>query len=156
MSSNKGKAWEQKFRSDWVKTFSPCIDRLYDVMGGYRSLSNICDFISFKNNNIFYLECKSHEGNTFPISCLSQYDKLINKVGIDGVRVGVILWMIDHDVVLYIPINTFTKLIKDGKKSFNIKMVNDSTYPHIIIPSQKKRVFLECDYSILKDLEEGW
>lgn len=156
MSSNKGKAWEQKFRNDWVKTFSPCIDRLYDVMGGYHSLSNICDFIGFKKPNIFYLECKSHEGNTFPISCLSQYDKLINKVGIEGVRVGVILWMIDHDVVLYIPVSTFTKLIKDGKKSFNIKMLNDPAYPHIVVPSQKKRVFLECDYSILKDLKEGW
>lgn len=156
MANNRGKQWESKFREDWKRTMSPCIDRLYDQMSGYVSISNISDFIGFKKPNIFYIECKSHEGNTFPISCLTQYEKLLPKVGIDGVRAGVVLWMIDHDVVLYIPISTFTKLIEDGKKSFNIKMLADQTYPHVVIPSEKKRVFLDSDYSCLANLEEGW
>lgn len=63
--------------------------------------------------------------------------------------------MIDHDTVLYIPISTFTKLIKDGKKSFNIKMVGDDTYPSIVIPSIKKRVFMDSNYSCLTDIPEG-
>lgn len=63
--------------------------------------------------------------------------------------------MIDHDVVLYVPIATFTKLIQDGKKSFNIKMLEDQTYPHVVIPSEKRRVFLDSDYSCLANLEEG-
>ena len=156
MAINKGKQFESKFKEDWKRTVSPCIDRLYDQMSGYVTISNISDFIAFKKPNIFYLECKSKEGNTFPISNLTQYDKLVCKVGIDGVRAGVVLWFIDHDTVLYIPISTFTKLIKDGKKSFNIKMVGDDTYPHKIIPSEKKRVFMESDYSCLTELEEGW
>ena len=64
--------------------------------------------------------------------------------------------MIDHDVVLYVPISTFTKLIQDGKKSFNIKMIGDDTYPHIVIPSEKRRVFLDSDYSVMGNLPEGW
>ena len=156
MSNNRGKQFEAKFKSDWKDTMSKCIDRLYDSMSGYVSISNISDFIAFKKPNIFYLECKSHEGNTFPISCLTQYDKLTCKVGIEGVRAGVILWMIDHDTVLYVPISTFTKLIKDGKKSFNIKMVGDDTYPSIVIPSIKKRVFMDSNYSCLTDIPEGW
>ena len=156
MANNRGKQWEIKFREDWKATMSPCIDRLYDQMSGFVSISNISDFIGFKKPNIFYLECKSKEGNTFPISNLTQYEKLTCKVGIDGVRAGVVLWMIDHDVVLYIPISTFTKLIKDGKKSFNIKMLGSQEYPHVVIPSVKKRVFLDCDYSCLGDLPEGW
>ena len=156
MANNRGKQCEAKYKEDWKRTVSVCIDRLYDQMSGYVSISNISDFIGFKKPNIFYLECKSHEGNTFPISCLSQYEKLTCKVGLDGVRAGVILWMIDHDVVLYIPISTFTKLIEDGKKSFNIKMLADQTYPHVVIPSEKRRVFLDSDYSCLADLEEGW
>lgn len=156
MANNRGKQFENKMREDWKLTMSPCIDRLYDQMSGFVSISNISDFIAFKKPNIFYIECKSHEGNTFPISCLTQYDKLTCKVGIEGVRAGVILWMIDHDKVLYIPISTFTKLIQDGKKSFNIKMVEDQTYPHIVIPSIKKRVFMDSDYSCLCYLPEGW
>ena len=156
MANNRGKQWEIKFKEDWKATMSPCIDRLYDQMSGFVSISNISDFIGFKKPNIFYLECKSKEGNTFPISNLTQYEKLTCKVGIDGVRAGVVLWMIDHDVVLYIPISTFTKLIKDGKKSFNIKMLGSQEYPHVVIPSVKKRVFLDCDYSCLGDLPEGW
>lgn len=156
MANNRGKQFEAKFKEDWKRTFSPCIDRLYDAMSGYVSISNISDFIGFKKPNIFYLECKSHEGNTFPISCLTQYEKLTCKVGIEGVRAGVILWMIDHDAVLYVPISTFTKLIQDGKKSFNIKMIGDDTYPHIVIPSEKRRVFLDSDYSVMGNLPEGW
>lgn len=156
MANNHGKQFELKFREDWKRTMSPCIDRLYDQMSGFVSISNISDFIGFKKPNIFYLECKSTEGNTFPLSRLTQYDKLKVKVGIEGVRAGVVIWFIDHDKVLYIPISTFTKLIKDDKKSFNIKMIENENYPCIDIPSEKKRVFMDSDYSVLSNLEEGW
>ena len=156
MGLNRGKAFEAKLKEDWIATMSPCIDRLYDQMSGFVSVSNISDFIGFKKPNIFYLEAKSTEGNTFPLSRLTQYEKLKVKVGINGVRAGVIIWFIDHDKVLYVPISTFTKLIKDDKKSFNIKMVGQDEYPNIVIPSIKKRVFMDSDYSCLSNLEEGW
>lgn len=156
MALNKGKQFEGKFKEDFKKSFPKgTIDRLYDSVSGFKAISNISDFIGYNYPNIFYLECKSHEGNTFPWTALSQYDKLICKVGIKGVRVGVILWMIDHDTVVYLPISTITKMKQDGKKSFNIKMLNTDEYKIYVVPSQKKRVFLDSDYSFLSNLEEG-
>lgn len=155
MSVNRGKLFEKKFLSDFKQTVSKCIDRLYDTVNGYKSISNISDFIAYSYPNIMYLECKSHDGNTFPLSLLTQYDKLKGKVGIKGVRAGVILWFKDHDKVVYVPISSITKMKEDNKKSINIKMLEDDTYKIIEIPSVKKRVFLDSDYSVLKTLDEG-
>ena len=154
MAVNKGKAWEAKFRTDFMKSFpNGSIDRLYDPVGGYYGINNICDFIAYDFPQIYYLELKSHKGNTFPFTCLPQYDKLTSKVGIKGVRAGVVLWFIDHDQVIYAPISTITKMKEDGKKSINVKELDD--YHLIKLPGQKKRVFVECDYRVLKDLGEG-
>lgn len=156
MANNKGKAFEQKFKLDFMKSFPEgTIDRIYDVSSGYKTISNIADFIGYNYPNIFYLECKSHLGNTFPLANLTQYDKLKEKVGIKGVRVGVILWFIDHDTVCYVPVNSITKMKEDGKKSVNIKMLQSNEYKIIQIPSEKQRVFLESNYSILASLQDG-
>lgn len=155
MALNRGKQFENKFKEDFYKTMSNCsLDRLYDTTNGFKAISQVCDFIGYKQPNIFYLECKSHEGNTFPLNNLTQYNKLVAKVGIPGVRAGVIIWFIDHDRVIYVPINTITKLINDGKKSVNINKIEAEGYRIINIPSIKKRVFLDSDYSILMTLKD--
>ena len=47
MSNNKGKEFEVKFKSDFTSTVpNSTIDRLYDPVSGYMSISNISDFIS--------------------------------------------------------------------------------------------------------------
>lgn len=154
MGTNRGKQFEKKFANDFLKIENSSLDRLYDVTSGYKSISQISDFIGYIYPNVFYLECKTHKGNTFPLANLTQYEKLLPKVGIKGVRVGMILWMIEHDVIVYIPISSIKKMKEDGKKSFNIKMLKENTYRIIEIPSVKKRVFLDADYSVLKNLKE--
>lgn len=156
MAQNKGKAFELKFKMDFEKSFPEgTIDRIYDTTNGYKTISNICDFLGYNYPNIFYLECKSHLGNTFPLANLTQYDKLVVKVGIKGVRVGVILWFIDHDTICYVPVSSIIKMKEDGKKSVNIKMLDEDTYKILKIPAEKKRVFLDGDYSILMSLVDG-
>ena len=155
MPSNYGKAWEQKLKEDFQEVPGATIDRLYDVTQGYKSISQVSDFIGYIYPNIFYLEAKSCKGNTFPLTKLTQYEKLLPKVGIKGVRAGMVLWMIDHDVCIYVPISTITKMKEDGKKSVNIKMVGTDEYNIKVIPSSKKRVFLTCDYTVLKNLTDG-
>jgi len=92
MSVNYGKAFEEKFKENFKNTVPDCsLDRIYDTMNGYKAISNICDFIGYSKPNIFYLECKSHKGASMPFTNLTQYDKLVDKVGIPGVRAGVIL-----------------------------------------------------------------
>ena len=155
MSINQGKAFEQKFKEDFLKLPNSSLDRLIDVMSGYKYISNISDYIGYIFPNIFYLELKSIKGNTFPLVNLTQYDKLIKKAGIKGVRTGVIIWFRDHDRVLYVPIRTIEQLKKDDKKSVNIRTIFEEGYRTFEIPSKKKRVFLDSDYSILTELAEG-
>lgn len=154
MSTNYGKAFEQKFKVDFLKTVpNSTIDRLYDTMSGYKAISQISDFIGFSKPNIFYLECKSHKGASIPFDNITQYEKLLKKVGIPGVRCGVILWLIEKDKVYYIPVSTIKQMKKDGKKSVGISAVDN--YNIIEIPSVKKRVFMDSDYSVLLSLKDG-
>lgn len=155
MGRNRGKQWETKVREDFMRTFPDgTIDRLYDPVGGYIGVRNICDFIAFYLKNIFYLEVKSIDGNTFPFVNLTQYDKLTKKVGIPGVRAGVIIWFKDHDIAIYAPIKTIQQMKQEDKKSININK-DLGKYRIFEIPSVKKRVFLECDYTLLSTLAEG-
>jgi len=116
--------------------------------------ANPCDFICYKYPNLYCIECKSVSGNTFPITNLTQLDKLKSFLGIEGIRCGVLIWFIDHDKEVYVPIKTFIKLQQEDKKSFNIKTTPQEDY--LLIPTIKKKVFLDADYSILLNLEEGW
>lgn len=154
MADNLGKKFELKFKEDFAKIPNSSIDRIYDVTSGYYGLRNICDFIGYCYPRIYYLECKSILGNTFPLSNLKQYDKLRGKTGIKGVIVGVIIWFRDHDKVVFVPINTITQLKEEGKKSVHVNMIKDNKYKIIDIPSVKKRTFLDSDYTVLIDMEE--
>ena len=69
----------------------------------------------------------------------------------NDLKAGVILWFIDHDKVVYVPIETVIKYAEEEKKSINIKDL-DSEYVIIDLPSQKKRTFMETDYSVLGEL----
>ena len=155
MGTNKGKEFEIKFKSDFISTVpNSTIDRLYDPVSGYMSISNISDFIGYCKPSIFYLECKTHKGASLPFENITQYEKLKAKVGIPGVRAGVILWLYEKDIVMYIPISTITKMKADGKKSVGLKAIEEG-YNIKIIPSQKKRVYMDSDYSCLCNLEYG-
>lgn len=152
---NRGKDFEAKFKKDFLASIpNSTVDRLYDSMSGYISISNISDFIGYCYPNIFYLECKSHGGASIPIANITQYNKLKDKVGIPGVRVGVILWLVEKDKVFYVPVSTITKMIEDGKKSIGLKALEEG-YNIKEIPSTKKRVFMDSDYSMLLNLEDG-
>lgn len=153
MARDRGKQFEQKVKVDFNKLEGASLDRLYDVVSGYKSIKQVSDFIGYLYPNIFYLECKSHKGASLPLSGVTQYESLLNKVGIRGVRSGVILWLYEKDKVFYIPTKTISKLKEDGEKSVGLRHLGK--YRIIEIPSVKKRVFMDSDYSILKTLQEG-
>ena len=77
------------------------------------------------------------------------------KVGISGVRVGVIVWLSEKDKVFYVPISTITQMMKDGKKSVGIKALEEKLYNIVEIPSIKKRTFMDSDLSVLLNLKDG-
>lgn len=155
---NYGKAFEAKLKSDFLKIPGSTIDRLTDSMSGFLSISNISDFIGYKKPNIFYLECKSVHGNTFPVGNLTQADKLKTKIGVPGARAGVVIWFVDHKRVVFCPIKSFIHLRDvDGLKSININKTDFNKYRIIEIPAIKvKQVFIDSDYTILTKLEDDY
>lgn len=163
MAYNKGKAFEDKFKGDFQKVPNATIDRLYDVTNGYKNIKQCSDFIGFiatkqvdevVYGNIYYLECKSCKGASIPFSNISQYDNLLKKMNRPGVRAGVILWLYEKDKVWYIPVKTIKQMKADGEKSIGLRHIG-SKYRFIEIPSVKKRVFMDSDYSVLTELQEG-
>lgn len=91
MSENYGKAFEAKLKEDFKKIPGADLTRIYDVTMGFKSISNISDFIAYMYPFMFYLEAKSTLGNTFNLKKLTQADKLKEKQGIPGVNAGVII-----------------------------------------------------------------
>lgn len=157
MAQNRGKQWESKLREDFSKLPEVFIYRVPDVMNGFKGASGICDFIGYAYPSVFFLEAKTVIGNVFPLSNFTQYDKLMSVPDIKGVHRGVVIWFQSHDKVIYVPVVTIDKMLKDGKKSINIKTISTNEYEYVEIPSVKKRVFLDSDYSILLTLpEQGW
>ena len=156
MPRDKGKQFEAKFKEDFLRTLpNSTIDRLVDSVSGYKAVTNISDFIGYRMPYLYYLECKTHKGSTLPFQNITQYEKLTAKVGIPGVRAGVIIWFYEYDKIWYVPISTITKMKQDGKKSINVRKDIELGYNIIEIPSIKKRTFMVGDYSILESLKEG-
>ena len=155
MSINRGKEFEARFKQDFLASIpNSTIDRLYDTTNGYFSIKQVSDYIGYKEPNIFYIELKTHKGASLPFINITQYDKLKEKVGIPGVRAGVICWLYEKDLIFYIPVNTITQMKNEGKKSVGIKAVEEG-YNIKIIPAEKKRIFMAGDYSILTQLQDG-
>ena len=76
MALNRGKQFEQKLVVDWKNTMpDSSLDRLYDTMNGYKSITNISDFIGYSYPNIFYLECKTHKGASIPFEMRVLFDR---------------------------------------------------------------------------------
>ena len=151
-----GKAFEDRFRKDWKKCFpNTFILRIPDQLSGLKNSNNICDFICYNNSILWLVECKGHKGASIPFENISQYEKMSQCVGMQGVRAGIVLYLYDKDKVFYVPVSTITQMKKDGKKSVGLKAVEEG-YRIVEIPSTKLRVFLESDYTYLvSELKEG-
>lgn len=150
------KRFEERFRKDWVRTFPySIILRIPDQMSRFKGSSkNICDFIEYREGILYFTECKIHKGSSLPIKNITQYELMKDYCGMKGVRVGVVLWLYEKDLEFYIPISTIKQMKAEGKKSVGLKAYN-AGYNIKLIPTKKKRVFLEADYSILSELSEG-
>ena len=151
MAINKGKKWEEQFKDDWERCFpNTFCFRLKDQESKKKHASkNPCDFICFPKDKLFLIELKSHKGNTFPFSCLKQYDLLESYKGLDNCICCVIIWFRDHNKVIYVDINEITKMMQDDCKSINIKMLQSKVYDIIDIPFEMKgnRKYPKCDYT---------
>jgi len=148
--ANKGKIFEDVIKRSFEEVEDVSIDRLRDAPKKLKNVDNPSDFIVYKYPHQIYVECKSHKGNTLPFSCIreEQITGMLEKSKINGVLAGVIVWFIDHDLTVWIPINEIAFWRDIGNKSINIKNIQDKhteRIRHIVIQGKKKRVYFEYD-----------
>lgn len=156
MAQNYGKKFEAKLKEDFQKIPGAFIYRLPDQMNGFMGARNVGDFLGYVFPHLFLLEAKTTSGNTFPIGNFTQLEKQKEYDNIPGLRKGVVIWFTEKDRIIYVPMKTIEKMIQDGKKSVNIRLIDDEAYDFVDIPSVKKRVFFDSDYSVLLNLPENW
>ena len=148
--ADRSKDWEKRVMEQWKKTVPDSfMYRLYDTTFGYKSIANISDYIAYKYPYIYCIEVKCHEGPRFPFSAFRQYEKMLDYKGISGVKLGVILWMIDYQKVFWIPLETFIKIYSEGHKSFNIKMSDNPEYEVLDLKAKNLRTFMSVDFNNL-------
>jgi len=157
MPVNRGKQFERLIYEQFSKLDDVFIDRIYDVTNHFKTISTPCDFIIYSYPNILYLECKAVSGNTLNFQSHireNQWDGLLERSIIKGVKAGILLWFTEHDTTVYLPIQYLEKLKVDGYKSFNyfyMDIVYENFEP-IELEGNKKRVFWE--YNLIKFLNK--
>lgn len=143
MGVNRGKQFEQQIRDAFEKSDDTSVYRLQDSQSGYAGVANICDFIVYHYPVQFFIECKCHYGNTLPFSCITdrQWDGLLEMSRIKGICAGIIVWFIDHDKTVFIPIERLQAYKEQGFKSVNIAKMWDIDWIDII--GTKKRILFD-------------
>lgn len=151
MATSRGKEFETFVKRDLEKVEGVVIIRLYDPVGGYVNVKNLCDFILYRKPNMFCLECKSIKGNTLSYDNISQYDDLVKHSGYDGVESGVLIWYIEHKEVYWVNAEYMrTQREKLNKKSINIKDLRVACLLKgdvIKIDCEIKRINPVCDFT---------
>jgi hypothetical protein len=171
MAKNKGKGFEDAVRESLEKIQDVSVDRIPDQVTKYKGSTNICDFIAYKHPTLFYIECKSVQGNTLSIHSIpkrgkdgklhgfygnirdNQWEGLLEKSKIKGVVAGVLCWWIDHDVTLFLPIDLLQDLYEADCKSVRYDVAYDASVPIVELKGEKKRVYFDYDMTPLLKLK---
>lgn len=156
MSKSRGKKFEENFRECLKKCKDISIDRLKDTMDGFKGNSNVCDFIVYSKPNQFYLELKSVQGKYFSFGNLTnnQYTGLLDKAKIPGVIAGVIIWYVDYDITVFVPITEIQKAREENYNSINLNNMNK--FKTLTLTGKKKRVFWEYDVKSFLERLKVW
>ena len=147
MAVSRGKAFEAVVKRDLLQVPFVLVERLYDVMSGYKNQRSPADFIVYNNPFMTYLECKSIRGNSIPFNDIRQLDDLNDRLdlGIPGVRCWIIVWFIDKKKTYVIDARV-AKYLRDnsGKKSISTQ---DCEKHAVEVPAMYKRVYATYDFS---------
>lgn len=159
---NRGKDFEGQVAAGFAGIEGVSIDRLPDPMAGYAGVRNICDYIVYKHPNQYYIECKSCYGITMSIHSnnpkqpygnitKNQWEGLLEKSKIPGVRAGILVWFIDHDETYWIDIRLLEKHRNAGHKSIAyhcdwVDFMPETGEMWARIEGKKRRVLFDYDF----------
>lgn len=146
----KAQAFEHKFKEDYLKAFPNALCfKIPNQMSGYININNYADFMCFDSERLYFIDCKTHKGKSFPFDAFPQFIRLFSLKEIPKLVTGIVLWLYEIDIVCFIPTYTIAKMKKDGFKSINPTKIDTSKYYIKMIPSTKKITFMDSNY---KDL----
>lgn len=157
MKINRGKDFEHVVQMCLDRVSDVAVTRLYDTMNGFSGVANISDYIVYRYPHLMYLECKAIYGNTLNFHLITdkQWTGMAEKAKTPGVVAGVMIWYIDHDYTVFVPIQELNRMKHLGKKSVH---VNDVMYNKDVtvfpVPGHKLKVFF--DYNMADFLETLW
>ena len=154
MAVNYGKKFEGKVLEDLKSSFPDSVTiRIPDQQSKYKGQSsNICDIVSFNEDRLFLVECKTTHDTTFNFARLTQYDDLLAYKDKKGVYPGVVIWFVELDLIIWVNIGEIEKMKLDGKKSVSPKSLELCDYKLYKVPAKKKRTFFKCDFSFLMSI----
>lgn len=148
-----GKRFEAQVLKNWKECFpGDLIWRIPDQQSQYHGSRNFSDFLAFtsKLNLLWMLECKETKLGTINFSKMSQIDVMKDFIKYNRVMGYFIIWFSELDKIVAISCQEALRLRDELKlKSINIKMLQDKSIKLIEIPTTKKRVFLDGDYTYL-------
>lgn len=159
---NRGKDFEGQVHDGFLQIPRVSIDRLPDPMAGYAGVKNICDFLVYKFPFQYYIECKSCYGNRLSIHSNdpkkkygsitnNQWEGLLDKSKIPGVKAGILVWFIDHDETFWLDIRLLEKHRNAGNKSIAyfcdwVDFTDESHCMWTRISGKKRRVLFDYDF----------
>lgn len=117
---NKGKKFEEIIKRDFSLLSQSKITRLFDPVGGYKKIKNVCDFIGYCYPLSFYFEAKITKENTFNLNKLTQYEELIKYKNTKGLQAGVLIWFYNKNKVVWCSIENIEFMKNSNIKSINI------------------------------------
>lgn len=162
MAVNRGKAFEDIIKNCFEDVPNTSVVRLHDQTTGYLGSSNHCDFIVYHYPIEYHIECKTVHGNTLSIHSNDpkrkygnitniQWEGLLAKSKIKGVKAGIICWWVDKDTTLWLDIRLLEQLRMLGYKSINyyasfaLENIDGIENLWDIITGTKKRIFFDYD-----------
>ncbi len=124
-------------------------------MNGFKETSqNPCDFFCLPFDKLFMVECKAHKSASIPFSAIPQYDRLLEYKDTQNVRAGILVWLYEKDIIFWCPIDVAEELYNKGEKSIGIRHFKN--YNIIVLPGEKKRVYITPDYTKMVEVDNEY
>lgn len=155
MGQNRGKPFEKHIEEAFNRVAGVSVDRIHDQTTRFKGSKNVSDYIVYKRPHEYYIECKSTTTNTLSFAKITQWDALLEKSNYDGVISGVMIWFINRDVTMFIPIQSLEIAKHNGCKSvpYNCLEVDKGKgFYGFNIAGRKKKVYF--DYDMTKFFED--
>lgn len=118
---------------------------------GYRGVNNICDYLIYNGDNLFFLELKKTEGASLPFSNIrdNQLEGLVDAAKVKNTICGVIVNFNRYEETYFVDIKDIINYMqKNIRKSFPYDWVKGRG---VLIPQHLRRTRYDYDVNTILD-----